>query len=154
MKKSILLLLLAICMLFSGCSNAFAKDEFDDDTKIAASDQYSATMRKVTEQTGGATFSASKFNGRYTVWTYTSTEDMAIAVNVSVGMSKGTAKVVHVDGSGRVTRLAAYESASSGGAITGSSADTVVRLTKGENKIKLVGYDCEDIEMSYVLVRQ
>lgn len=139
-------------MLFSGCSNAYAKDEFDDDTKIAASDRYSSTMSKTTEQTGGATFSASKFDGRYTVWTYTSTEDMAIAVNVSVGMTSGTAKVVHVDGSGKVTRLAEYES--SGSEKSKSSADTVVRLTKGENKIKLVGYDCKDIEMSYLLVRQ
>lgn len=152
MKKSILLLVLAVCMLFSGCSNAYAKDEFDDDTKIAASDRYSSTMSKTTEQTGGSTFSASKFDGRVTVWTYTSDEDMAIAVSVSVGMSKGTAKVVHVDGSGKVTRLAAYES--SGGEKSKSSAETVVRLTKGENKIKLVGYDCKDVEMSYVLVRQ
>ena len=109
-------------------------------------------MSKTTKQTGGATCSASKFDGRYTVWTYTSTEDMSIAVSVSVGMSKGTAKVVHVDGSGKVTRLAACES--SGGEKSQSSADTVVRLTKGENRIKLVGYDCEDIEMSYLPVQQ
>lgn len=147
MKKSILLLILAVCMLFSGCSNAFAKDEFDNDQQIAASDRYAATKLTTTEQTGGSTLGASKFDGWLTVWTYTSDEDMAIAVRVSVGMDKGTAKVVHVDGSGKVTRLAAYESASSGGAITGSSADTVVRLTKGENKIKLVGYDCENVEV-------
>lgn len=153
MKKSILLLILAVCMLLSGCGNAFAKDEFDNDQQIAASDRYASKKLETTEQTGGSTLSASKFDGRLTVWTYTSDEDMAIAVNVSVGMSKGTGKVVHVDGSGKVTRLVGFEY-TSGGAKTKSSADTVVRLTKGENKIKLVGYDCEDVEMSYVLVRQ
>lgn len=140
-------------MLFSGCSNAFAKDEFDNDQQIAASDHYAATKLKTTEQTGGSTLGASKFDGRLTVWTYTSDEDMAIAVNVSVGMAKGTGKVVHVDGSGKVTRLVGFEYAS-GGAKTKSSADTVVRLTKGENKIKFVGYDCEDVDMACVLVRQ
>lgn len=153
MKKSILLLLLAVCMLLSGCGNAYAKDEFDNDQQIAASDRNSAKKLKTTEQTGGATLKASKFDGWLTVWTYTSDEDMAIAVKVTVGMSAGTAKVVHVDGSGKVTRLFGYEAAG-GGDVTKSSAETVVRLKKGENKIKLAGYDCKDVEMSYLLVKQ
>lgn len=149
MKKLMLLLTVTVCILLSGCSNAFAKEQYNDDQKIAASDHYAATMLKTTRTNAGCSLEASKLDGWITVWTYSSNEDMTVNANVSIGLKKGTAKIVHIDGNGNVSTLMEYESDGGSTDVTGEgSADRTIRLSKGENKIKIAGYDCEVVEMS------
>lgn len=148
MKKSVVLLLIAFCLLFSGCGNAFAKDEYGDDQKIAASDHYAAKKLKTTQTNAGCSLDASKLDGWITVWTYSADGDMAVNAAVSIGLKKGTAKVVHIDGSGKVTKLMEFESSPGAGVTGKGSADRLIRLSKGENTIKIAGYDCEEVEMS------
>ncbi|MDE6727644.1 MAG: hypothetical protein K2J80_06860 [Oscillospiraceae bacterium] len=147
MKKLILLLTTALCLLLSGCGNAFAKEQYGDDQKIAASDHYDAKKLKTTETTASCSLNASKLDGWTTVWKCSSDEDKAVAAWVSIGLSKGTAKVVHVDGSGNVSTLLEYKSEGDSGVTGKGSADRVIKLSKGENKIKVVGYDCETAEV-------
>lgn len=146
-KKIAIMLLAALCLLFSGCSNAFAKDEYDDDQKIAASDHYSASKLKTIETTASRTLSASKLEGWITVWTYSSDEDKAVNAKVSLGLAEGKAKLVHIDGNGNVTKLMEYESSGGTDVAGKGSADRLIRLTKGENTIKLAGYDCKTVEV-------
>lgn len=153
MKKSILLLMLALCMLLSGCGSAFAKgakEGYNDDQRIADSEYCEVKNLKTSESNAGCTFKASTLQGWTTVWTFSADEDKAVNANVSIGLESGTAKVVHIDGSGKVTKLMEFESSPSETVTGKGSADRLIRLTKGENKIKIAGFDCKDIEMAVV----
>lgn len=151
MKKSVLLLILAqimmICMLFSGCSNEFAKEDYNNTSKIAQTDNYAAQMSKTTAKNGSVKFSVSKFDGYITIWEQTMTSDTNLPANVSLSLASGTAKLVLVDGNNNVTTLVEHKSEASDDITGKASPDSVVRLTNGQNMIKLVGYDCEEVEV-------
>ncbi|MDE6731654.1 MAG: hypothetical protein K2J77_02100 [Oscillospiraceae bacterium] len=147
MKKSIFLLILAVCVFFSGCSNEFAKEDYNNTSKIAQTDNYAAQVSKTTTKNGSVTFSVSKFDGYITIWEQTMTSDTNLPANVSLSLASGTAKLVLVDGNRNVTTLVEHKSEASNDITGKSSPDAVVRLTKGKNMIKLVGYDCEKVEV-------
>lgn len=153
MKKTILLFILAVCMLLSGCGSEFAKgakEGYNDDQRIAETEFSELTNVKTSESNAGCTFKASKLQGWTTVWKYSADEDKAVSANVSLSLEIGTAKVVHIDGSGKVTKLMEFESASSETVMGKGSADRLIKLTKGENTLKIVGFDCKDVEMAVV----
>lgn len=137
-------------MLLSGCGSAFAKEGYDDDQKLAASDRCEAKNLKTSESNVGCTLKASKLEGWTTVWTYSAGENLELSANVSISLEKGTAKVVHIDGSGKVTKLMEFESSPSETVKGKGSTDRLIRLTKGENTIKIAGFDCKDIEVAVV----
>lgn len=146
MKKLILPLILAACMLFSGCSNEFAKEDYDNTSKIASTNRYAVQKSSVLTKNGNVSAIIEKFDGYITIWESTENSDVSLPASVSLCLASGTAKLVLVDGSNNVTTLVEHNAEASNDITGKASTDAVVSLTKGENMIKLVGYDCENVE--------
>lgn len=138
MKKIMALLLAAICLTLTGC-NSFAREEYNSEDIIAEDDRHTAFGFDQTDYSYNSfTWKALSFDGRATLWTIRSGGDCQQNANVKLCSSKGQAKLVLVDGYGNVTTLAEC-----GEGNETVFVDTPIPLTWGENRLKLVGYDCK-----------
>ena len=144
MKKLKLLLLVVFCCCLMGCNNEFAKEEYDNAEKIAASgDRYAKEMSVFNTIDGWYSLTVSKFNGRETLWTKTLEEEQEVAIDFSFVLSAGQAKVVHIDADDNVTTVIECMPETS----TEEYVTKTVTMKKGKNRLKIVGYDCEDLEL-------
>ena len=143
MKKIAALLCVALCLFLTGCGNGFARIEYNDNRKIASGDRYASSMTMLSYNNKNCSFEAGKFDGRQTMWSYTAKEEELIEVSVSLNAVEGSAKVVFVDARGNVETLAEF----SGENLVGQKSKKVT-LTKGTNNFKIVGYDCQDVQLS------
>ncbi len=147
MKRMKFVFLMMLCLCFVGCNNEFAETEYENAEKIADSgDRYSKEMSVFNHVNGEYTLTVSKFNGRETLWTKSYKEACEVSLEVSLALSEGRAKLVHIDADDNVTTLVecAPETCS-------EEAVTVpVAMQKGENRLKIVGYDCKDLELKMV----
>lgn len=147
MRKLMVLLIAVLCLTFTGCSNAFASEEYNSTGKIAENDRYAALgFNQTGNSHNSVTWHASSFDGRVTVWTVDSSIDYEHAVTVPLSVSKGQAKLVLVDSNGNVTTVA--ECSENDKSVV---VETAIPLTKGENKFKLVGYGCKDADVQITL---
>ena len=142
MKKVRIVLAVLLCLSVSGCSNGFAKAEYESAEKIAKAEDHYAKERSVANTTDtGCSITVSKFDGRETIWSDMTDEAQDMEMDFSFSLSKGKAKVVHIDDEGSVeTVIECLPETSTDGFVT-----KTVSLTPGQNRLKLVGYDCEDI---------
>ncbi len=149
MKKSIFIILaLAICLSLSGCNTDYAKEEYNNDSVIAdRGDHCSKMVWKENQTTYTATCSANKFNGNSNIYECTITKDGPITITCSLSLKNGVAKLVYVDWYDTVTTL--VECTPDNPSI--DSADVEVYVNSGKCRIKLVGYDCEDIDAKIVM---
>jgi len=144
MKKKLVLCMMAFCLFLTGCNNAFAKDEYDSDKKIAENeDRYAKGGSVFNPIDGGYSLTVSKFDGRQTLWKDTLDEAQSVEVEISFTLTGGKGKVVHIDGEDTVTTLLE----GTADTLTGEAVTQTVSMTKGQNRIKFVGYDCEDVEL-------
>ena len=147
MKKIKYAVLLVLCLGFLGCNNEFAKEDYDNTEKIADSgDRYSKEMSVFNHVNGEYTLTVSKFNGRETLWTKSYKEACEVSLEVSLALSEGRAKVVHIDADDNVTTLVEYTPET----CSGEAVTVPIAMTKGKNRIKIVGYDCKDLELKMV----
>ena len=147
MKKIKYAVLLVLCLCFVGCNNEFAETEYENAEKIADSgDRYSKEMSVFNHVNGEYTLTVSKFNGRETLWTKSYKEACEVSLEVSLALSEGRAKVVHIDAEDNVTTLVEYTPET----CSGEAVTVPVTMTKGKNRIKIVGYDCKDLELKMV----
>lgn len=138
-----------ICLFITGCNNEFAKREYDSVEKISQmEDRYAKAVSVFNQIDGGYALTVSKFDGRETLWTNTVAENQDIEINIYFSLSAGQAKVVHIDAEGNVKTIMEYWPE----ACTDEFVTKTVSLTKGKNRIKIVGYDCEDIELQMLFV--
>ena len=110
MKKvfTSILICLIVCMVvgLTGCSNEFAKQEYNDAEKIAQiKDRYSESIYHFKSIEGGYTLTISKFDGRDTIWKKTLEEDAEVEIQLDLKISSGNAKVVYIDCNNNVTVL-------------------------------------------------
>ena len=145
MKKVALILIAAMCLMFAGCGNEFAKEEYDQASMISADDRYAETGFDLTTTNNGFNVKAKKFDGRDTLWIFTEETGRNAAVTVTFSLSKGKAKLVLIDDNGDVFTVA--EATGEEDMLKG----TMIYLNKGENRFKLVGYDCKNVEIELVL---
>ena len=142
-----LLLLGLIFGILAGCSNAFAKQEYHDTDKIAETeDRYAKESSIFNPIDNGYLLEVKKFDGRQTLWTKTLEDNEDIDIEVKLSLSEGTAKIVHVDENGYVTTMIECTP-------DNCVEDYVVKtvsLKKGLNRIKIVGYECENIDLELV----
>ena len=139
-----MLLAVILCICLNGCTNGFAKKEYDSEKKIAKTeDRYAKEGSVFNMIEGGYSLTVSKFNGRQTLWTENLKEEQEIKIEISFGISEGKAKIVHVDEEGTVTTLLECTPDTS----TEGNVTKMVSLKKGKNRLKFVGYDCEDVEL-------
>lgn len=144
MKKLKFLLIALLCLLVTACNNEFAKREYDSDEKISQKgDHYAKEISVFNTTNEGFSFTVSKFNGRETLWTKTVKEDQNIEIDISFRLSNGQAKIVHIDSEDNVTTVfECLPEISTDGFVT-----KTVALKSGKNRLKIVGYDCEDIDL-------
>ncbi len=144
MWKLKIILLCLLCLLITACSNQFAKREYDSDEKIAQNEDHYAKEVSVSNYINDEyTLSISKFNGRETLWEETIKEKQDIEIEFSFNLSKGQAKIVYIDNEDNVTTLIECTPETS----TDEFVTKTLSLTSGKNRLKIVGYDCEDIDL-------
>ncbi|RKI40960.1 hypothetical protein D7V86_10590 [bacterium D16-51] len=92
---------------------------------------------------GGYSLTVSRFDGRQTLWNKKLPKKQNIKIDISFQLAKGHAKIVHIDSRGNVTTLIECSSKTS----TERPVIKTVTLEKGQNWLKIVGYDCKNIDM-------
>lgn len=148
MKKNIILLITILCILLMGCNNKFAKDEYDSVEKIVEkADRYAAENLVGKEIDGGYSMFVSKFDGRETLWTDTLEKSQSVEFKFSYTNKKGQAKIVHIDADGNVTTLIECMPETS----TEEYITKTVSMPSGENRIKIVGYDVENMDLEMLV---
>ena len=144
MKKCYILWIMIICMFMTGCNNRFAENEYNSVDKIVESeDRYAKESSVFNPIDGGYSLTVSKFDGRQTLWTDTLENNENIEFEFSFALTNGQAKVVHIDAEGNVTTLIECTPDTS----TDGYVTKTVSMKSGENRIKIVGYDCENIDL-------
>ena len=139
-----IMLISLLFLLMIACSNEFAKQEYNSNEKISQiNDHYAKEVSAFNSIDGGISLTVSKFNGRETLWTETLESNQNIEISFSFCLSKGQAKIVHIDNDGNVTTIIeCLPNTSTDGFVTKN-----VSLKNGQNRLKIVGYDCEDIDL-------
>jgi len=144
MKRVLTILSVLVCLLMAGCSNEFAEKEYDSDEKISKTeDRYAKEISIFNPIDGGYSLTVSKFDGRETLWSDIIREKQDMEIEFSFTLSKGQAKIVHVDEEGNVTTVIECSPETS----TEGFVTKKVSLKSGKNRLKIVGYDCEDVEL-------
>ena len=147
MKKRCILLTMLLCllmMLMTGCSNGFAENEYDSVEKIAKiEDRYAKEDSVFNPIDGGYSLVVSKFDGRQTLWTDTLEENQSIEIEFSFVITKGQAKIVHIDKDGNVTTVIECTPETS----TDGYVTKTISMSSGKNRLKIVGFDCENIDL-------
>lgn len=144
MKKLKTALICLLCLLLTACSNEFAKKEYDSDKKISQMEDHYAKEYSVSNSIDGEyTLTVGKFDGRQTLWSETSEGNQNIDIDFSFRLSRGMAKIVHIDSDGNVTTVIEC----SPDTLTDDYVTETVSLKEGQNRLKLVGYDCKDVDL-------
>lgn len=144
MKKSCMLLIIVLFMFMTGCSNKFAENEYDSMEKIIENeDRYAKEDSIFNPIDGGYSLTVSKFDGRQTLWKDTLENSQSVKIEFSFELTKGQAKIVHIDTEGNVTTLIECTPETS----TDGYVTKTVSMTSGENRLKIVGFDCENIDL-------
>lgn len=142
MKKIsfVFVVFLAFCLI--GCSNTYAKEEYDSLEKLASQgDRYSKEGSVFNPIEGGYSFTVSKFDGRQTLHTWNLSDDMELTMEILCSLTDGTGKLIHVDADGNVTTLVECNKDNSAAVIK------TISLKQGRNDIKFVGYDCDNVDL-------
>lgn len=138
--RIVLVFLFIFCLI--GCSNTYAKEEYDSLEKLTSQgDRYSKEGSVFNPIEGGYSFTVSKFDGRQTLHTWHMPEEQELTMEILCSLTEGTGKLVHVDEKGNVTTLVECNTDTSAAVIK------TVSLQKGRNDIKFVGYDCEALDL-------
>lgn len=144
MKKYKVFLAIFLCLLLAGCSNDYAKQAYASDEKIAkVEDRFSAKSSVFNKIEGGYALVVSQFDGRKTLWKDTVKENQEVEIELSLTLTKGTAKIVHVDAAGNVTTLVECTPETA----VDASITKTASLQSGSNSFKLVAYDAENIDL-------
>lgn len=136
-------LILCITIGLTGCSNDFAKLEYNDAEKIVKNDHYAMYNDLYKLNDDNCFFEASKFDGRYTIWKKNIKKDTYVELHINLSISSGYAKVVLIDCNKNITVLVECSQDN----FMNQSDWINVCLTNGINRIKIVGYDCKDINL-------
>lgn len=137
-------LILCVTVSFTGCGNEFAKQEYNDDEKIVQiADRYAKNNSVFNPIEGGYSLTASQFDGRETLWEKELEDNAEIEIQIDLNIKSGNAKVVFIDSNNDVTVLIERLQNDS----NEQTATKTVSLTNGLNRLKIVGYDCENIDL-------
>ena len=147
MKLVRFFLIFLLCFLMAGCSNEFAESEYESTDLISQEgDRYAKVGSLFTQNDGEYLLKVSQFDGRQTLWSSAVEVDQEIEIELSLKLSAGKAKIVHIDGDGEVHTLIEC----SRDTITETSSTLKIQLITGKNRVKIVGYDCEDVEVKMI----
>ncbi|MDE6415080.1 MAG: hypothetical protein K2K48_06660 [Anaeroplasmataceae bacterium] len=139
------ILILGIIILgISGCSTEFAKQEYDDAEKIVQMGDHCVESNSAFKSINDShSFTASKFNGRKTLWKKSLAKNVDVEIQFEISISSGYAKIVHIDSDNNITVLVECSEDNS----TKQSGTKIISFTSGLNRFKIVAYDCKDISL-------
>lgn len=144
MKRRKMIWICLLCLLMTACSNEFARREYNSDEKISRpEDHYTKVLSVFTSTNGECSLTVSEFDGRQSLWAETLKKDLTVDLSFSFRLSKGLAKLVHIDDDGNVTTLIEC----SPDTPTDGFVTKTVSFKSGQNRLKIVGYDCKDMEL-------
>lgn len=144
MKKSLILLVVLLCMFMTACNNEFAKQDYNSVEKIAKEEDHYAKESSIFNPIeGGYSLIVSKFDGYQTLWSGRVEEEQEMEIDFSFTLSGGQAKIVHIDDVGNVTTVIECSPES----CTDEIVTKTVFLKSGKNRLRIVGYDCENIDL-------
>ena len=148
MKKRIIFGVIALCMIMAGCSNVYAETEYNSEEKIALeADKYAKANSVFNPIDGGYSFTVSEFDGRETLWKDTFKEAQNVEIGFSFELTGGQAKVVHIDAEDNVTTVIECTPKTP----TDEYVTKTVSMSSGQNRLKFVGYDCENVELEILI---
>lgn len=137
-------LILCVTVSFTGCGNEFAKQEYNDDEKIVQiADRYAKSNSVFNPIEGGYSLTALQFDGRETLWEKKLEDNAEIEIQIDLNITSGNAKVVLIDNNNDITVLIERLQNNSNELTT----TKIVSLTNELNRLKIVGYDCENIDL-------
>lgn len=148
MKKILVLIAAALlCLSLAGCGVEFTESQYNSDSFIAQKGDNGLSKMSVmsTKNKNEVSFSVQEFKGTKTLWTMDYTQGGETAVDVTFGLEAGKAKLVLIDSNGKVETIA--ECTPDLG--IERSNEFIVTMTKGKNRIKLVGLDVEDLKVEF-----
>lgn len=149
MKKVRLLTVFIICVMLIGCSNDFAERQYDSNAKIAESEDRYAKKNSIYNAIGNsADLTVEKFDGRQTIWSKEYSENQDVEIELTFTLDSGKAKLVHIDDDGNVSTI--VECTSDSG--IEQTTTYAVSMKDGRNRIKIVGYDCQDIDLTMEII--
>lgn len=150
MKKLKIVGISLLCLLLTACSNGFAKREYEANEKISQNaDRYAKEVSVFNSIDGGYSLTVGKFNGRETLWTEILEDNQDIVIDFSFRLTKGQAKIVHIDSEDNVTTVIECTPETS----TDGFVTKTVSLKRGKNRLKIVGYDCQNIDLMILFER-
>lgn len=155
MKKTLITILicLILCVTISlvGCGNEFAKQEYNDAEKITQiDDRYAESNYEFTSIDGGYSLTVAKFDGRETLWKRTRKAGAEVEIRLSLSVSSGYVKIVFIDCDNNITVLAECSEDSS----KEQNVTKTVSFTSGLNRLKIVGYGCQDIDLKMYFIER
>lgn len=144
MKKMILTLILLLGVLLTGCSNEFAKTEYDNNELIVeAADRYAKSVSVLNVVGNSIKFTVGSFDGRQRLWSENYDSDRNVLISLKFTLGSGTAKIVHIDNDNNVEVIAECD----GGKSNDDAVGYNIAMSKGENRIKIVGYECKELNV-------
>lgn len=143
MRKVRLLTIFIICAMLTGCNNDFAERQYDSNAKIAESeDRYAKSGSVLNRYDDRVDMTVEKFDGRQTVWSKEYSENQDVEIELTLTLVSGKVKLVHIDDDGNVSTI--VECTSDSG--IEQKTTYTVSMKDGRNRLKIVGYDCQDID--------
>lgn len=141
---SLVALLLSLSLL-SSCDTSFHNSIYDDDEKIASLvDSYVAATSIGSKTADGGYALSATMTGTQTIWSFEAEEDMDIPVSCKLSVtSGGYAKLVLVGPDGDVTTIVE----NTDNAVPEDMQPYNLSLKKGNNRIKVVGYDSPKLKL-------
>lgn len=142
-----LLAMLVLTLGVSACTPGALTDVYEDEEKIASdSNAYSRINSVLHISDQGYEASFGRFKGMETIWTYDAEKEQAIEFQYLISVESGRLKLVLITPDGAVTTLVEITSETT----MEEAQYGVIQVTKGENRIKIVGEDVEnaDIELT------
>lgn len=144
MKKIVVTLILLLGVLLTSCSNEFAKSEYGNNKLIAETmDRYSKSMAVMNYYDDHLTFTAGSFDGRQKLWSESYDSDRNVLISLKLTLESGMAKIVHIDSDNNVKVIAECD----GGKANDEPIVYNIAMSKGENRIKIVGYECKELNV-------
>lgn len=132
-----------IISLLIGCGNNTIDKVYNDNIKIASvSDTFGLDESKETIESGMYK-GRLKLSGSGTIWTYESNSDIDLKVPYILSVKSGKAKIVLISSDNTVVSLVENTDKAT---MKGTTSLTVP-IKKGNNRIKVVGYEKADINI-------
>lgn len=136
-------IIIIIVSLFIGCGNSAVNNIYNDNNKIKSeADTFSLNESEETIESG-VYKGKLKLSGSGTIWTYESNEDIDLKVPYTLSVKNGKAKIVLISPDNKVINLVENTNKAT---IDGTTSLTVP-IKKGDNRIKVVGYEKADIDI-------